>query len=569
MSYNVILRHVAKCDNVKMLKKVKGITILHRFYHPQGTIEQSVVLFDLREKVDSMMTGRRVIWTDEKEITAENVVSVIENAWSDFSANRMDCDFLLNYDRGNQPIQREKTYRSDIDIQTIDNVANEITTFKVGFHFGNEITLGQRGTHDAGADNAKEQDAIALLNECYSAENAKAKNVELGNFVEITGIGFTLHDINTEYEDGDSYFKYIVVDPRFAFVVKSTALVDHRVVLGVTFREDRMGNIYFTAFSKDRRYEVYGSKVQNGEERQGYTFGQSERSGDINPLGIIPLIEWERSYDRTGAWERQISDLDSLNIAESDLACLLDQNVQSIWHANDVEFAKDENGEAVTPKSNDWVMTYTTRDGKTPFITPLAVPGDYSGILTNISTKRSTILQKCNVPMRNDTSGGSTGVAMSDATGWSQAEVEASKQQAIMEGCKMDEVRVALACIKSNPYTPSDSPLLKLKYRDVQPSVKRQKNYEMVSKVNAFSVMVSHGINGLHAIRAINLFEDPQQVWEDSREMIEKYQESLVTKSTASVPERAGSDESDQIVNSPNIDGMTTQEPVDDEETEE
>lgn len=133
----------------------------------------------------------------------------------------------------------------------------------------------------------------------------------------------------------------------------------------------------------------------------------------------------------------------------------------------------------------------------------------------------------------------------------------------------MDEVRVALACIKANPYTPSDSPLLKLKYRDVQPSVKRQKNYEMVSKVNAFSVMVSHGINGLHAIRAINLFEDPQQVWEDSREMIEKYQESLVTKSTASVPERAGADESDQIVNSPNIDGMTTQEPVDDEETEE
>ena len=514
-----------------------------------------------------MMTGRRVIWTDEKEITADNVVSVIENAWSDFSANRMECNFLLEYDRGNQPIQREKTYRSDIDIQTIDNVANEITTFKVGFHFGNEITLSQRGTHDAGADNFSEQDAIAMLNECYSAENAKAKTVELGNFVEITGIGFTLHDINTEYEDGDSYFKYIVIDPRFAFVVKSSAWVDHRKVLGVTFREDNQGNLYFTAISKNRRYEIYGGRVQNGEEIT-YEFRQAERSGEINPLGIIPLIEWERAYDRTGAWERQISDLDSLNIAESDLACLLDQNVQSIWHANDVEFAKDENGETVTPKSNDWVMTQTTRDGKTPFITPLAVPGDYSGILTNISTKRATILQKCNVPMRNDTSGGSTGVAMSDATGWSQAEVEASKQQAIMEGCKMDEVRVALACVRMNPYTPSDSPLLTLKYRDVQPSVKRQKNYEMVSKVNAFSVMVSHGISGLHAIRTINLFEDPQQVWEDSREMIEKYQESLVTKSTASVPERAGSDESDQIGNSPNLDGMDRISP-NGEETEE
>lgn len=516
-----------------------------------------------------MMTGRRVIWTTEKEITADNVVAVIENAWSDFSANRMECNFLLEYDRGNQPIQRTKTYRKDINVEVCDNVANEITTFKVGYHFGNEITLSQRGTHDAGADNAREQDAIALLNECFSAENAKAKTVELGNYVEITGIGYTLLDVNMEYEDGDSLFQYVVFDPRYAFVVRSNAWVDHRVVLGVTFREDNRGNMYFTAFAKNRRYEIYGAKVQNGERQdESYVFSEGNRSGEINPLGIIPLIEWERTYDRTGAWERQVSDLDALNIAESDLACLLDQNVQSIWHANDVEFAKDENGNRVTPKSNDWVMTQTTRDGKTPFITPLAVPGDYSGILTNISTKRATILQKCNVPMRNDTSGGSTGVAMSDATGWSQADVEASMQQAIMEGCKMNEVRVALACIRTNPFTPSDSPLLMLKYRDVEPSIKRQKNYEMVSKVNAFSVMVSHGISGLHAIRTINLFEDPQQVWEDSKDMIEKYQESLLTKTTTSVPERAGADESDQIGNSPNLDGMDRISP-NGEETEE
>lgn len=505
-----------------------------------------------------MYTGRREIWTDEREITAANVVSVLQNAWADFTANRADCDFLLKYEKGNQPLQREKTYRSDIDIQCIDNVANEVTTFKTGFMWGNEITLVQRGRVDSGADNKTEHEAIALLNECYHMESVKAKTAQLGRFVEITGIGFTFTDVNMDYADGESYFKYIVIDPRCAFVVRSRAYTDHRVVMGVTFYETMDGVQHYTCFTDTRRYEVYGGAVQN--------YAQGERSGDVNPLGMIPIVEWVRDYDRMGCFERQISDMDTLNIEESDFANLVDQNVQSIWHANDVEFAKDENGQPITPKSNDWVFTQTTRDGKTPFITPLSVPSEYTGIMNNITTKRAMILQKCNVPQRNDNSGGSTGVAMSDATGWSQAEVEATKQQSIMEGCKMQEVRLALAVIKVSPHVASDSPLLNVRYSDIVPSVKRQKNYELVSKVNALSVMISNGVSGLHAFRTINLFDDPQQVWEDSKELVTKYQESLFDKGKQPTAKRAGADESDQIENSPNIDGMAMQSPDGDSE---
>ena len=510
-----------------------------------------------------MQFGRRVIWTSEREINAHNIAGVLRNAYPVFSANRSDCDFLLHYDLGLQPIQREKKTRTDIDIQCIDNVANEITVFWTGLMFGNDITLVQRGTNDSGRKNAAEQEAIALLNECYASERTKSKRAELGNYVEITGIGYTITDINTEWEDGDSYFTYNVLDPRYAFVVRSSAHIDHRVVLGVTFREDDNGILYFTCFTPERRYEMYGGAVQNGD----YEFQHGMRSGEINPLGKIPITEWIRDYDRTGVWERQIPDMDTLNIAQSDLADWLDQNVQSIWHANDIEFPTEEvetaDGTKVekikTPKSSEWVQTYTTADGKTPFITPLSVPGDYSGILNNISTKRSWILQKCNVPMRNDTSGGSTGVAMSDATGWSQTEVTATKQESIMEGCLMEEVKLALACVRSSTDIEESNPMTKLRHSDVKPSIKRQKSYELVSKVNAFSVMVSHGIYGLHALNVINLFDDPQQVYEDSKKLIDKYQDSLFNKATNSVstaPEKAGSDESDQIVNSPNLDGM-------------
>ena len=511
-------------------------------------------------------TGRRIIWTDEREITADNIISVLQDAWASFSANRDECDYLLSYDAGEQPLQREKHYRPDINIVCIDNVANEVSNFWRGYMFGNEISLVQRGKIDNGKKNRSEHEAVALLNECYTTESGKSKTAELGRFVEITGIGYTYIDINTNYIPGDSYFKYTVIDPRYGFVVRSRAYTDHRVVLGVAFREDSKRNRYFTCFTDSERYEISGGKVVNeGRRRRDveYKYFHGNRSGEFNPLGVIPIVEWVRDFDRMGCFERQLADMDTLNIEESDFANMVDQNVQALWHANDVEFVKDENGNTITPKSNDWVFTQTTRDGKTPSITPLAVPTEYSGIMQNITTKRATILQKCNVPQRNDNSGGSTGVAMSDATGWSQADVEATKQQGIMEGCKMQEVRVALEAIRNCPNTPSDSPLLTMRYSDVKPNVKRQKNYEMVTKANTFAVLIANQINGLHAINAINFFDDPQQVWEDSKENIEKYQKSLIANRTAQEtnPQRAGSDESDQISNSPNIDGMDREDP--------
>ena len=504
------------------------------------------------------MAGRRILWTDEREVNRENVVRVLEAALPAFFENQMNCDYLIRFEQGEQPLQREKTYRKDIDIVCIDNVANEIATFKTSFVWGSEMSLVQRGRKEMGENSNISQEAVALLNECYSAEMARSKTQELAYYIEVTGIGYTLIDINTEYEDGDSYFRYVVFDPMHAFVIRSTTYTDHRVVVAVTFREDASGNRYFTCFTPQSRFEIVGGRIQNGPV-EDYEYWHTGRSGEANPLGIIPLVEWFRSYDRMGCFERQVDDMNTLNIEESDFANLVDQNVQSIWHANDVEFSKDENGKEITPSSNDWVFTQTTRDGKTPFITPLAVNSDYAGIMTNIASKRALILQKCNVPQRNDNSGGSTGVAMSDATGWSQADVEATKQEGIIEGCKMQEIRVALAAIRRSPFVPSDSPLLQLKPFDVKPNIKRQKNYELVSKVNAFAVMVGHGIHGLHAIRAISLFEDPQQVYEDSEELINKYQASIFERtqtSSSAVPEKAGSDEVDQIENSPTLDGM-------------
>lgn len=522
-----------------------------------------------------MQYGRKELFTDARAITRENVIPILRDVIGDHLSNATRINFLINYEAGDQPLKRVKTYRSDIDCECVDNVANEVAKFHKSFKWGNPITFVQRGEQDSGK--ANEPKPIALLNECYEAEQIKKKTQKLARFVEICGVGYTFVDVNTEWEDGDSFFKIEALDPRTTFVIRSSYYFDQRVMLGVTYRVDRHGNRHFTCFSKDTRYEILNlTEVTNGKPvNVKVPWKHQERSGEENPLYAIPIIEWIRDYDRMGCFERQISEMDNLNLLISDFTNDVEQNTQAIWHANDVEFPKEvvknEDGTEIEvdqkPKTNEWINTETTADGKSPFINPLAVNYDYTGMLNNIITRRALILQKCGVPQRNDNSGGSTGIAMDAATGWDEAEIEANQQQDIQESCKMEEVKVVLKAIKISPDISAGNPLLKLRYTDVQPSIKRQKNFELTNKINFFATAVSHGIYGLHALKAMNAFEDVNQVWADSQPLIEAYQKSVFEKSNTKADpvggagegepdsDRISPDESDQTENSPNLRG--------------
>ena len=493
--------------------------------------------------------GRKNLYVDVKEVTSENIIEVIAAVEPDFLSNQQDCDRLLVIDSGKMPLQRQKVVRPEIDIQTVDNIANEISTFKIGFHWGNVITLVQRGLKDGGS--AGENEGITLLNECYAAENIGKKQRQLGYYVEICGIGYSYVNINPDWVEGDSYFQVETLDPRFAFVVRSSIYTDHRVILGVSFRTDNQGNTYYTAFTKNARYEIAGGKVV---------------SVTRNPIGVIPIIEWERSSDRMGVFEREIPEMDRLNLMLSDIANDIDQECQMIWHSNDVSFphVKDENGndtdEIERPKSGEWISTETAKDGKTPFIKPLATNYNYAGLLSNYTSARTMILERTYTPQRNDNSGGSTGTAMSDATGWSAAEQVACSQQLLMEGSKLDEVRVALAVIKaSDARVPLDSPLRKLKVVDCAARVIRQKTYELATKTTAFATLLSHGVYGLHAMNAVSLFSDVTQVWEDSKDLIEEYQKKTFGEEKEAKP--SSDNPIYQIGNSPIIDGTGKEQP--------
>ena len=492
--------------------------------------------------------GRQVIYTPEAMITKQNLINVLSAARGIHDANVRDIQYLLKYEKGDQPLRREKLIRPEIDICDVDNIANQVTEFKLGYDWGYPISLVQRGQNEK-----SNSEAIAKLNDYYELAGNRGKQQELARYVEITGIGYTYVDINSEYIEGDSPFTLDVLDPEFTFVIRSTYYPDKRVIMAVTFSDtDEDGNAIYTCFTRTSRYQV-NTKNKITEY--------------ANYLGIIPIVEWVRAYDRMGCFERQIPEMDALNLLNSDFLNDVDQNTQTIWHANDVIFPTEEvtleDGSTVEktkrPESGQWVQTFTNNNGNKPSIVPLTVDYNYSGILNNIVSKRMTILQKCDVPQRNDNSGGSTGIAMSDASGWSAAEAAASKKENIQDLCKCAELRIVFRAIQKNTKIKADDPIKQLSLADVKPYIKRQKSYEMTVKTNAFATMVAHGINGLDAIQSINFFDDPSEVWERSKETIEKYQEKTFgeepVQEQIEVDSELSSDRvTDQIENSPNID---------------
>ena len=498
------------------------------------------------------MLGRKNIYTKYKTIDRYNLLEVLNKSFPIHCENSADMDILLDYESGLVNPIPEKTARKDIQNFIPDPIANYIVEFKLGFEWGNPITFVQSDDDDKSNDKVDMTKALSLLNQNYRSQRLKTKQQELARYIEICGVGYTYIDVNMEWEEGDSYFTLDVFDPRTTFVVRSTAYTDKRIVLAVSFRYDENGNRLYTCFTKESRFEIVGIDIISEEQ---------------NPLNKIPIIEYIRSYDRQGCFERLVPMIDSVTQSLSYLLDGMQSNVDTIWFSSDVEFpvkvTENEDGttkeEIIKPKDGDWLLANTTREGKTPQVKALTVDYDYKGQLESIAAARTHIWRLAHVPQRNDNSGGSTGVAMDDAAGWTDAEADACRKQMLTDSSKMDELKVIISVFRISPFIPADSPLLGLLYSDCSPNFKRSKTYDLTTKMNAICTGLSHGFELADLVSNVPLFEDSSQVIARSGEGVKKYQETIWNKQNEAQggegeesvnSDRLQADLSDQLSNS-------------------
>lgn len=536
----------------------------------------------LEERYQSQEYGRIRITTDVKEITTTNVRQVLMDTYNIHLLNRQRIKYLLMYEKGQQPIlNRQKPIRSEINVKVVDNVASEITNYKTGYKWGNPITYKQRGNVDiSGSKQDVDNEAISSINEMLNEIDAFAQDAELGYHVEVCGVGYQLVDIKKDY-DGVSVFDLITLSPLTTYIVYDNT-VYHRPLMGVTYTTDDMGNLHFTCLTKDRRYEILNfHKMENGKDSTETVFG--ERSGEANPMKEVNIVEFVRSSDRMGGFEREISAMDALNILESDFCNNVAQDTQSLWWGDNLdlpEIVDEETGQVTgykVPKSGSWILT-SSGENKKAAIEPLVIQTQYEGILSNIRYQRDVIKQKCFVPVNASLGGGSTGTAMSMASGWEGMEVQAQKEESFMRQSKMKVARLILTAAKESTYLPKNSQIYKLKISDIQPNILRDRNYDMATKANTLATLLNCGIDPKDAIGVIKLFSDVNLVVSDSKEYLDLYydakraaiqrtkngessdggDEAKVDENGVATTGRNQQDASDQSSNSPFIGGSQT-----------
>lgn len=495
--------------------------------------------------------GRIKIYTDQKEITRENVLSVLRKAYAKHRINAADMQYLFDYEAGVQPLPYEKIVRAEINIQTSDNMANYVTEFHKGYFWGMPVIYTQRGNNEHhGTDADVDSSGISALNEmmlngvCIGKENQM-----LADFVEKSGIGHRIVDIKTDWTDElhqGTYANVHTLDSRNTFCVYYAG-VGRPKVMAVTFAKIS-GKMYYTCFTKTRRFEIQGNEI----------------SEYINPLGMIPIVEYERSVDRSGCFERQIPLMDNLNSMVSNFANDVAQKTQEIWWGNDIEFPVDETtGEPIKPKSGQWLLTHSDSSGGTnQKIQPMSSTFDSSPTLSAITDTRNEILKQCFVPMQySSEGGGSTGIASSLSSGWDATAVDADRKQQLIEGAVREELVLILKAVSlaDKRYLPEDDPIRKIHSTDIDLKFTRRQNWDISTKANAFATLISHGVHGRHALKVANMFEDVEQVYLDSKDGIEEYQKSAYgNDSSGNSEERIMQDSSDQSENSPFIDGQQT-----------
>ena len=138
--------------------------------------------------------------------------------------NRTAIKFLLDYERGIQPIDdRIKEIRPEINIKVKDNMAAEITEFKLGYEWGSPIRYVQRANKGI-RENNKDADnvGIAMLNEMMEEENKPSADQELARFIEICGVGYRLIKAKPDqYRFGSSVVDILTLNPMNTFIVYS------------------------------------------------------------------------------------------------------------------------------------------------------------------------------------------------------------------------------------------------------------------------------------------------------------------------------------------------------------
>lgn len=429
------------------------------------------------------MYGRQVIYTDVKEIDKSNVVEILEKALQTHRRNRSEIQYLYDYYKGKQPVlNRVKEVRPEINNKLVENNANHIVSFKVGYLMGEPVQYVNRGAESA-------SDAINQLNGFVFAEDKAVKDKEIADWFTICGTSFRMILPDSEDEKDEAPFEIYTLDPRNTFVVYHNGL-GNKPVMGVTYVTQSDNSVVYSVYTKNKLFII----TDNGDK----TVDDKDHI-----CGCIPIIEYPANTARIGAFETVLPILDALNELSSNRLDGVEQFVQALLMFKGVDIQKEDylalrdEGGIVVPIDGD--VKYLTQElNQTQ--TQAFVDYLYQRVLT-----------VCEMPNRNGGSSTSdTGAAVIMRDGWQAAEAYAKNTELMFKQSEKQFLRLLIRITNSLRN-------MNLKLSDIEIRFTRR-NYENIQeKTQVLTTMLANDkIHPRLAFEHCGMFADPGLAYAES-----------------------------------------------------
>ena len=443
--------------------------------------------------------GRAVIMHDYVEVTDENVVDVLEKVIPHHDKNRREIQYLYDYYRGKQPIlRRNKDVRPEICNKIVENRANEIVSFKVGYLCGEPIQyIGRNGAE-------KVSKAISELNEMMFSESKAAQDKRIVEWQSICGTAYRLTLPDSRGEEDYAPFEMYTLDPRDTFVVYSNE-VGNKPMLGVKYCVTENNDYIYSVYTPNHFW-----KIKNKEIVESLP----------NPLGIIPIIEYPANTARLGAFEIVLPLLDAINDVASNRMDGIEQFIQAF-----IKFVNcDITAEDFKELKDLGAIKVKSSDGQQADVDIVTNELNQMQTQTLVDYLYQTVLTICGMPSMSNgsTSDSSNNGAVILKNGWQGAETRAKDSELMFKEAEMNTLRLILRIIRDKRGLSTE--MYNLKLKDIALQFTRR-NYENIqSKAQVLTQML--GQNKIHprlAFEHCGLFTDPEEAYRISEEYVEEH----------------------------------------------
>ena len=436
------------------------------------------------------MYGRRVITTDVAQITAENVVDVLREAMQTHELNRSEIEYLWKYYKGNQPIlTRAKTVRPEICNKIVENRANEIVSFKVGYLCGEPIQYVGRTCEEAVTN------GVGELNEYMFIVDKAALDQEIVEWGMICGTAYRMVLANDKYtpESDEAPFDMFTLDPRNSFVVYTNE-VKRRRLMGVKYNVDDHGFKTFSVYTDTDYFLIKDESILETKQ---------------HGLGTEPIYEYPANNARLGAFEIVLPLLDAINNIESNRMDGIEQFIQAFVKFINCDITEDD---FVALKDLGAIKVKSV-DGQHADVDIVTNELNQQQTQTLKDDAYQAVLTICGMPNRNGGSSTSdTGSAVLLRDGWSLAESRAKDSELMFKRSEKDVLRLVLKLC-------SDIADLNLKLRDIDMKFTRRNYDNIQSKSQVLvSMLQQPKIHPLLAFTHCGLFSDPESAYTMSDE---------------------------------------------------